>query len=186
MRAWWNLIRNGRKTFIHTLSIITFSKFTFSAGKIQKYPSLCWRQNDYNFYWYVRNIMLFSSLCALYLDYLVCCLVLWQMQCWRCPDTRAISSQWWMGGTAVLTRRHPLLLSWRGHSSLLILVLSWGSLTKISCRYVGSPKYWFCALWWQIDTRFKSSNITHRGDGDLSWAAVQDVILASLKGFNLD
>ena len=28
MRAWWNLIRNGRKTFIHTLSIITFSKFT--------------------------------------------------------------------------------------------------------------------------------------------------------------
>ena len=167
--------------YTHIINYYIFKIYIFSWQEL----GLCWRQNDYNFYWYVRNIMLFSSLCALYLDYLVCCLVLWQMQCWRCPDTRAISCQWWMGGTAVLTRRHPLL-SWPGHSTLLILVLSWGSLTKISCRYVGSPKYWFCALWWQIDTRFKPSNITHRGDGDQSWAAAQDVILASLKGFNLD
>ena len=60
--------------YTHIINYYIFKIYHFQLARawfdqdlIQKNPSLCWRQNDYNFYWYVRNIMLFSSLCALYL-----------------------------------------------------------------------------------------------------------------------
>ena len=143
--------------------------------------------HDYNFYWCVRIILLFYSLCSLclYIQCVAWCIDKCSVGCVLTPGQLAANDGWgeqrsWHADILSSPDVDTPCCSW---------VLSWGSLTKICfgcCRYVGSSKYWFCALWWQIDTRFKSSNITHRGDGDQSWAAAQDVILASLKGFNLD